>query len=145
LEPPAAQLAKADVLFTGTVIGLTLLEGSRPIVRVEFKVTELFKGTTSERVVLFANTDPKPTFGSTVDPVTGAVTVFGAVIGESCQASDLFSLDKDYVVEAFTNRPDLFGHVALSEAMLITTSCHRHEVTSEDGRRVIDGLRRVLR
>jgi hypothetical protein len=74
---------------------------------------ELFKGTTAERVVLFVNTDAKPTFGSTFDPVTGTGTVFATAISEPCEASDLFSLDEDYVVEAFTIAPSSSGTLHL--------------------------------
>jgi hypothetical protein len=145
LEAPADQLAHADVFFTGTVVGLTLLDGPRPVVRVELNVTELFKGTTPDRLVIFANADPRPTFVARVDPATGALTIGGGFAGESCQASEIFALDKDYVVQAFNNRPEFFGHVAVGEASIVTTPCHRHEVTSENGRRVIAGLRRLLR
>jgi hypothetical protein len=143
LEPPAAQFARADVLFIGKVVGLTLNDGPRPVVRVEFQVIESFKGMPPERVVVFANVDPAPTFVSRLDRVTGTFST--GVAGESCYASGLFALGNDYVVDAFNNRPELFGYVALPEATLMMTSCNRREITSEDGRRVIRGLRSLAR
>jgi hypothetical protein len=137
------ELAWADIVFTGRVIALTLVNDGENIIRVDLEVHERFKGDVGPRQSVHMKGIPRPAPSrSTVNP-DGSVTVIAGGSVESCDYVD-FRLGRDYLVFGYANNSRR-ERLPLADDMMVTTAASATgELTSDLPTRMVTEFRRAL-
>jgi len=139
---PVNELARADIVFTGRVIALTLVDDGENIIRVDLDVQERFKGDIGPRQSVYIKGIPRPApSASTVNP-DGSVTVIAAGSVESCDYV-AFVLGRDYLVFGYAN-DSRRERLPLADNVMVTTAASATgELTSDLPRRMLAEFRRA--
>jgi hypothetical protein len=140
--PPMNELARADIVFTGRVIALTLVNDGANIIRIDLDVQERFKGDIGPRQSVHIKGIPRPAPSrSTMNP-DGIVTGIAAGSVESCDYVD-FRLGRDYLVFGYANNSRRERLPLADDVMVTTAASATGELTSDLPSRMLTEFRRT--
>ena len=138
--PPMNELARADIVFTGRVIALTLVDDGENIIRVDLDVQERFKGNIGPRQSVYIKGIARPAFSASTVNRDGSVTTIAAGSVESCDYV-AFMLGRDYLVFGYANDSRRERLPLADNAMVTTAASATGELTSDLPRRMLAEFR----